>query len=52
MSKLLALAVLLLIVWLILKLALAVTSVSLHLLWIVAVVLAVLWLVGKMRGNK
>jgi hypothetical protein len=52
MSKLLALAILLLVVWVILKVALAITSVSLHVLWIVAVVLAVLWLVGKLRGSK
>ncbi len=52
MSKLLVLAILLLVGWVILKVALAITSVSLHLLWIVAVVLAVLWLVGKLRGNK
>ncbi len=52
MNKLLALAILLLVVWVILKVALAITSVSLHLLWIIAIVLAVLWLVGKMRGPK
>ena len=52
MSKLLVLAILLLVVWVTLKVALAITSVSLHLLWIVAVVLAVLWLLGKLRGTK
>lgn len=52
MSKLLSVAFLLLVVWVILKLALAITSVTLHLLWVVAVILAVLWLVGKIRGNK
>jgi hypothetical protein len=52
MSKLLSLAVLLLIVWVILRVALAVTGFALHLLWIVAVILAVLWLVGKIRGGN
>ena len=52
MSKLLVLAILLLVVWVVLKVALAITSVTLHLLWIVAIILAVLWLVGKLRGNK
>ena len=52
MSKLLSLAVLLLIVWVILRVALAITGVALHLLWIVAFILAVLWLVGKIRGDK
>lgn len=52
MSKLLSVAFLLLIIWVILKVALAVTSVTLHLLWIIAIILAVLWLFGKIRGNK
>lgn len=52
MSKLLSLAVFLLILWVILRVALAVTGVFLHLLWIIAVVLAVLWLIGKLRGGK
>ena len=52
MSKLLVLAVFLLILWVILRVALAVTGVFLHLLWIFAIILAVLWLVGKLRGSK
>lgn len=52
MSKLLSLAVLLLIVWVILRVALAVTGVFLHLLWVFAVVLAVIWLIGKLRGGR
>ena len=52
MSKLLVLAILLLVVWVVLKVALAITSVSLHLMWIVAIVLAILWVVGKIRGPK
>ena len=52
MSKLLVLAILVLVVWVILKVALAITSVTLHLLWIAAIIVAVLWLVGKIRGKK
>jgi uncharacterized BrkB/YihY/UPF0761 family membrane protein len=52
MSKLLSLAVLLLIVWVIFRVALAVTSVALHLIWVAAVILALVWLVGKLRGTR
>lgn len=52
MSKLLSVAFLLLVIWVVLKVALAITSVTLHLLWIIAVILAVLWLFGKIRGRK
>ena len=46
------LALLLLIVWLVLKVALAITSGLLHLIWIAALVLLVLSLIGKLRGPK
>jgi hypothetical protein len=52
MSKVLVLAVFLLILWVVLRLALALTGVFLHLLWIAAIILAVMWLVGKIRGKK
>lgn len=52
MSKLLSLALFLLILWVILRVALAVTGVFLHVLWIIAIILAVLWVVGKLRGSK
>ncbi len=52
MNKLLGLAVFLLILWVVLRVALAVTGAFLHLLWIVAIVLAALWLLGKLRGFK
>lgn len=52
MSKLLGLAILLLILWIVLRLALAITGAFLHLLWIAAIILAVMWLVGKIRGKK
>lgn len=52
MSKLLSLAVFLLIAWIVLRVALAVTGVFLHALWIIAIILVVMWLLGKMRGSK
>ena len=52
MSKLLVLAVFLLTLWVVLRVALAITGVFLHLLWIIAIILAVFWLVGKLRGSK
>ena len=51
MSSLLGTALFLLILWVVLRVALAVTGVFLHLRWIIAIVLAVLWLVGKLRGK-
>jgi hypothetical protein len=51
MSKLLILAVFLLVLWIVLRVALAVTGVFLHLLWIIAIILALLWLFGKIRGG-
>ena len=52
MNALVWLAILLLVAWLVLKLALAVTSGMLHLLWIAAVIMLIMWLVGKMRGTR
>ena len=49
MKAFIAIAVLLMIAWVVLRVALAITSGLLHLLWIVALVLAVLWAWGKMR---
>ena len=44
-------AVILLILWVVLKLALAVTSGLLHLLWIAAVIFFVCSRVGRLRGS-
>ncbi len=44
------LAVLLVVIWIVARVVLAVTSLALHLLWVVAVVLVILWLVRKTRG--
>ena len=52
MSKLLSLAAFLLILWVIMWVALKITGVFLHLLWIVAIILVVMWIVGKVRGTK
>jgi hypothetical protein len=45
-------AVLLVVVWIFARVALAVTSVALHLLWIVAVVLAIAWGIRKVTSDK
>ena len=52
MNSLVWLAALLLVAWLVLKVALAVTSGLLHLLWILAVLMFVMWAVGKLRGGR
>ena len=49
MNKLLSIAVLLLVLWVLLRVALAVTGLFLNLLWVLAAILAILWLVGKFR---
>jgi len=48
---LLWLAIVLVVAWIIFKVALAVTSVALHLLWIGAIILFVIWLIGLIRGR-
>jgi hypothetical protein len=47
---LILLAVLLVVIWVIARVALAVTSVALHLLWVIAIILAIVWLIGRVRG--
>lgn len=51
MNKLLILAILLVIIWVILRVALALTGAFLHLLWIIAVVIFIVWLINKLRGK-
>ena len=48
MSKLLGIAIFLLVLWVALK----ITGVFLHLLWVVAIILFVMWVIGKVRGTK
>ena len=45
-------ALLLVIVWIIARVALAVTAVALHLLWIVAIVLAIVWVIRRVTRHK
>jgi hypothetical protein len=52
MSKLLIFAIVLVILWAVLRIALALTGAFLHLLWIAALVLAAMWLFEKLRGKK
>jgi len=52
MNKLLILAVILMVLWVVFRVALAITGVFLHLLWIIALILVFFWLVGKLRGGK
>jgi hypothetical protein len=40
-------AVLLVIIWVVARVVLAVTSVALHLLWVLAIIALVVWLVGR-----
>jgi hypothetical protein len=49
MKALIALAVLLVIAWVILRIALAITTGLLHLLWIGALILGAMWVWGKIR---
>lgn len=51
MRTLLWIAVLLVVVWIIARLIAGIASALLNLLWIVALVLLVLWLIGKVRGG-
>jgi len=52
MNALAGLALFLIVVWLVLKIALEVTSGLLHLIWIAAVVMLIVWAVGKLRGGS
>jgi hypothetical protein len=49
MNKILVFSAVLLVVWVVLRVALAITSMFLHLLWIIAVILFVMWLIGKFK---
>jgi hypothetical protein len=45
------LALVLMIVWVVLRVALAVTGVALHLLWIGAIICAVVWIMRQVGGR-
>jgi ABC-type iron transport system FetAB permease component len=40
-------AILLVIIWFVARVVLAVTSVALHLLWVLAIIAAVIWFIGR-----
>jgi type IV secretory pathway TrbL component len=44
------LAVVLIVIWMVARVALAVTSVALHLLWVAAIILAIVWLIGRLKS--
>ena len=44
------LAVVLMVIWVVARVALAVTSVALHLLWVAAIILAIVWLIGRLKN--
>jgi len=48
MKILIGLAVLLVVIWIIARVVLAVTSVALHLLWIGALILVIVWAVKRL----
>lgn len=50
MNYLVWVAIVLAVLWVVLRVALAVTGGFLHLLWIGAVIALIVWLVGRMRG--
>jgi hypothetical protein len=51
-NALIWIAVVLVIVWVLARITLAVTSLALHLLWIGAVVMAIVWVVGKLSAKS
>ena len=52
MKALIAIALLLIIAWVVLRIALAITSGLLNLLWIVALVMLVMWVWEKIRPKR
>jgi hypothetical protein len=43
-------AVLLVVIWILARVILAVTSVAFHLLWVIAIIFAIVWLVRRFKG--
>lgn len=52
MNNIIYIAIVLVVLWLVLRLALALTSGLLHLLWIAALVMLAIWLWNKFTGRK
>jgi hypothetical protein len=44
-------AILLVVIWIIARVVLAVTSVALHLLWILAIIALIVWFVGRISNR-
>ena len=44
------LAILLAVIWIVARVVLAVTSVALHLLWVVAIIFLILWVINRARA--
>ena len=51
LKTLIAIALLLLVAWIVLRIALAITSGLLHLLWVVALIMLCIWAWGKLRAK-
>lgn len=51
MNGIIVIAVFLMIAWLVLRVAFALTGLAFHLLWIAAIVLFVIWVIGKVSGK-
>ncbi|MBA2743475.1 MAG: hydrophobic protein [Chthoniobacterales bacterium] len=49
--SLLWIAILLVVIWIVARVVLAVTSVALHLLWIAAVIALVIWLISRVSNR-
>jgi hypothetical protein len=52
MKALIVIAILLVVAWIVLRIALAITSGLLHLLWVVALVMLVMWAWGNIRRKS
>ncbi len=50
--SLILIAVVLVVVWIVARLTLAIISVALHLLWIAAVIMAIIWLIRLVSGRR
>ncbi len=44
-------AILLVVLWVVARLVLAITSVALNLLWVIAIVVAIVWLVSRFKSR-
>jgi hypothetical protein len=47
--SLLGIAILLVVIWIVARVVLAVTSFAIHLLWVVAIIAAIIWVIGLVK---